>query len=138
MRATRPAALRAIKEAHGVDVIVLGRLDVEKAKPDFRVSASTLMKGFSVRQDVNAALSTKLLETRTGATMWSDGAALTTNVAHASFNSRGEGVFGASDAQEAYGEMVGTLVWNVTDDFRVHYVCRRVPKADVAVASAGD
>ena len=70
--------------------------------------------------------------------MWSDTSELTTNVAHASFNTRGEGVFGATDAEEAYGEMVGALVWNVTDDFRVHYVTRRVRKSDLAVASAND
>jgi hypothetical protein len=135
-RAWSPAALRAVKEAHGIDVVVLGRLDVAKAKPDFNLS--TAMKRFSVRQDVNASLTTRLLETGTGATMWSDGAALTTNVAHASFNTRGEGVFGANDADEAYGEMVGALVWDVTDDFRTHYVTRRVRKQDVAVASAND
>jgi hypothetical protein len=138
--AWNPATLRAVKAAHGVDVVVLGRLDVAKAKPDFRVS--TMIKGFSVRQDVNASLNTKLLETGSGATMWSDGSELTTNVAHASFNARGERVFGASDANDAYGEMVGALVWNVTDDFRTHYVTRRVRKADVvgatAVASAND
>jgi hypothetical protein len=134
--AWNPAALRAVKSTHGVDVVVTGRLDVAKAKPDFRVS--TMMKGFSVRQDVNAALNTKLLETGSGATMWSDGSELTTNVAHASFNARGEGLFGASDADEAYGEMLDALVWNVTDAFRTHYVTRRVRKADVAVASVND
>jgi len=135
-RAWNPASLRAVKEMHGVDVIVMGRLDVTKSKPDF--SVSSMMQRMSVRQDVNAALNTKLLETGSGATMWSDAAELTTNVAHASFNSRGEGVFGAKDAEEAYGDMVGALVWTVTDDFRTHYVTRRVRKEDLAVASAND
>ena len=135
-RAWNPASLRAVKEMHGVDVIVMGRLDVTKSKPDF--SVSSMMQRMSVRQDVNASLNTKLLETGSGATMWSDAAELTTNVAHASFNARGEGLFGASDADEAYGEMLDALVWNVTDDFRTHYVTRRVRKADVAVASVND
>lgn len=132
--AWNPASLRAIREAHGVDVIVMGRLDVEKARPDLKLS--TMLKSLSVRQDVNAALTTKLMETHSGATMWSDAAKLTTNVAHASFNARGQGVFGASDAEAAYGKMVGALVWTVTDDFRVHYVTRRVPKENLAVAAA--
>ena len=83
-----------------------------------------------------AALTTRLVETASGATMWSDGSKLTTTVSSASFSSRGEGGFGATDADAAYGELVDGLVWDVTDDFRVHYVTRRVRKDDPAYASA--
>jgi hypothetical protein len=131
------ATLRAIKEMHGVDVIVMGRLDVEKAKPDFQISAMSMLKRMSVHQDVNAALSAKLIETATGATMWSNGAQATANVANADFSNHG-GSIGATDPQAAYGEMVDGLVCRVTDDFRVHYVTRRVPVDQTAVATAGD
>lgn len=132
-----PATLRAIKATHGVDVLVMGRLDVEKAKPEFQLS--TIMKQLSVRQDVNASLNTKLVETATGATRWTDAAALTANVANARFNDRGQGHFGATDPEAAYGEMLNGLVWHVTDDFRTHYVTRRVPREQkTAVATAND
>jgi hypothetical protein len=130
------ATFKAIKEKHGVDVLVMGRLDVERARPDFNLS--TVVKKLSVRADVNASLNARLLETNSGATMWSDGSQLTTNVAHARFNDRGEGHFGASDPEAAYGEMVDALVWEVTDDFREHYVTRRVRKDDPAYASVAD
>jgi hypothetical protein len=129
--------LRAIKETRGVDVIVMGRLDVEKAKTDFQVSAMSMLKSMSVRQDVNAALSARLVETGTGATMWTNGAKMTANVANADVSNRG-GSFGASDPQAAYGEMVDGLVFRVTDDFRVHYVTRRVPRDQTVVASVGE
>ena len=131
-----PATLRSVKEKHGVDVLVMGRIDVEKTKP--QLNLSTVVKKLSVRQDVNASLNTKLVETHSGATRWTDAAALTANVAHASFNDRGKGHFGASDAEAAYGEMLNGLVFEVTDDFRTHYVMRRVRKQDLAVASAND
>jgi hypothetical protein len=127
--------LRLVSEEHGVDAIVLGRLDVERSKPD--VKFSTFVKSLSVKQDVNAELTARLVEAETGATLWTDGAKCTTNLAHASFNDRGHGHFGASDPDEAYGEMVDGLVWRVTDAFRVHYVTRRVPiHNNNAVASA--
>lgn len=128
------AALRAMKERHGVDVVVVGRLHVEQAKPDVRLS--TVLKKLSVRSDVNAALSARLFETGSGATMWTDASQVTSNVASASFDSRGNGHFGASDAEAAYGEMVDELVWDVTDAFRTHYVTRRVRKDDPAYAAA--
>ena len=134
-RSFDPAALRAIKQTHNIDALFIGRVDVERVKPNFQLS--TIMKSMSVRSDVNAALSAKLLETQSGATMWTDGQQCTANVAHADFNSRGQGHFGATDPEAAYGEMVDGLVHHVTDDFRTHYVTRRVPKDEVA-SVAGD
>jgi hypothetical protein len=130
--------LRAIKEMHGVDAVVIGRLDVKKAKADMQLSSAAMFKRLSVRQDVDAALTTRLLEANSGATMWTDSSQVTANLANASFNSRGEGHFGASDPEAAYGEMVNGLVYHVTDDFRVHYVTRQVRKDDPAYASVAD
>jgi hypothetical protein len=124
--------IRAVKEKHDVDVIILGRLNVEKAKPD--VQFSSFVKRLSVSQDVNAELSARLIETDSGATVWSDSARCTTNLANGSVNSRGGGHFNASDPDEAYGEMIDGLVYQVTDAFRVHYVNREVPRNAVASA----
>ena len=126
--------IRAVKDQHGVDVVIVGRLDVEKAKPDVRFS--TFVKRLSVSQDVNAELSARLIETDSGATVWADGARCTTNLANASFSKHGQGHFNASDPDEAYGEMIDGLVYEITDAFRVHYVTREVPRHSTAVASA--
>lgn len=126
-------ALRLVGEEHGVDVVILGRLDVERAKPD--VAFSTFVKRLSVRQDVNAELTARVVETGSGATTWTDSAKVSTNLAHASFKYRGHGHFGASDPDEAYGAMVDGLVWEVTDAFRPRFVTRRVRASDTAVAS---
>jgi hypothetical protein len=130
------ATLRAVKEAHGVDVIVLGRVDVDRAKPQVSFSAISMLKQVNVRADVDARLNAKLIETGSGATMWTDGAACTTNVANASVNDHGQGGFGVADPKGAYGQMLDGLVWNLTDAFRTHYVTRRVPRDQVSVAAA--
>jgi hypothetical protein len=130
--------LRQLKEMHGVDAIVMGRLDVKKAKADVKLSAGSIFKAVNVRQDVDASLTTRLLEANSGATMWSNSSKCTTNLANASFNSRGEGHFGATDKEAAYGEMIDGLVYHVTDDFRVHFVTRRVSKNDPAYANVAD
>ena len=130
--------LRAVKEMHGVDAVVIGRLDVKKAKTGMQLSSAAVFNKLSVRQDVDASMTTRLLESATGATMWSDSSQVTANLANASFNSRGEGHFGATDAEAAYGAMVQGLVDHVTDDFRVHYVTRRVHKDDPAYATIAE
>jgi hypothetical protein len=132
------AAVRAIKEKHGVDAIVIGRLDVKRARPDVNFSAGSLFKAMSVRQDVDASLTTRLMESASGATMWSRSGQVTANLANASFNSRGEGHLGTRDAEETYGAMVDRLVEQVTDDFREQYVTRRVRIDDPAYANAGE
>lgn len=129
------SALRALKLSHGVDVVVVGKLDVEKAKP--QVSLSTAWKKLSARSDVNVRLTARLLDTHTGATMWTDSAGLTTTIAQISVHNAG-GSLGARDPQAVYGEMADTLVWEVTDDFRTHYVTRRVPKDHPQVADVRD
>ena len=109
---------------------------MDKAKP--QVQLSTVWKTLSARADVNVALSAKLIETVSSATMWTDSAQLTTNVAYASFNRHGDGNFGASDPEASYGQMLDNLSCRITDDFRVHYVTRRVPRDEVQTASGRD
>jgi hypothetical protein len=123
--------LRRVKEEHGVDAVVIGRLDLQKDKPE--VSISAMIKRVDVRQDVNAELTARVVETDSGATMWTDSARCTTNLADGSFGQR-SGRFDVKDADKTYGEMVDGLVYRVTDAFRVHYVSREVPKDAVAAA----
>jgi hypothetical protein len=130
------AALRSVGEQHNVNAVLVGRLDLEKVKPELQLS--TVWKKISAKSDVNVVLSARLIETGTSATMWTNSAQLTTNVAHASFNQRGQGSFGARDPEAVYGNMVQELAYAITDDFREHYVLRKVRKSDLQTASARD
>lgn len=120
------ATLQSTQDMHGVDVMVVGRFEVKQAGPE--IELSTFTKTLSVEQNVDATLSTKLVETQSGATLWSDSSKTRATVAGATFNHRGKGGFGATDPKAVYGEMVGCLVNEVVDDFRVTYISRRVPR----------
>jgi hypothetical protein len=120
------ATLQSIHDTHGVDVMVVGRFEVKQAGPD--IELSTFLKKLSVEQNVDATLSTKLVETQSGATLWSDSSKTRATVAGATFNHRGKGGFGATDPKAVCGEMIGGLVNEVVDDFRVTYISRRVPR----------
>jgi hypothetical protein len=129
--------LQALKQARGLDVVVIGQLDVRKTAPKVQFSTSSIFNAVNVRADVNASLSARLLETASAATMWTDSSQLTTTLANVSASNRG-GSIGVRDAEAVYGEMVDRLVCDITDAFRTHYVTRRVPKEQVQTASAGE
>jgi hypothetical protein len=119
--------LAMVKERFGVDAVLIGRIEVERQRPDVRFSAYPHGREVEVNQDVNAELSARLLEVDSGATVWSDGAKCTTNLSNAAFDDHGRGGFGARNAEATYGEMVDGLVFRVTDAFRVHYIVRQIP-----------
>jgi hypothetical protein len=126
------SAIRAIKDEHGVDAILTGRLDVTKSKP--QVSLSTVWKSLNVRANVDAALSARLVETASGATVWTNSAKLTEEVANAGISGN-QGHVGVSDQNEAYEKMIDCLANEITDDFRTHFVLRQVPKDQVETAA---
>jgi hypothetical protein len=76
-------------------------------------------------------LSVRLIETASTATVWTDSARRTENIANAGVSQRGsQGSFGFEmrDPQEAYDSVIGALVSEITDAFRTHFVLHRVPK----------
>jgi len=127
-------ALAAVKAAHRVDVVVVGRFDVARQRPNFEVSSWMKSLSAAANVDVKAELNCRLLETASGATVWAEGSSMTATLAHGSVGPH-SGTIAASDPSAVYGKMVDELVWQVTDAFRVHYVTRRVP-VDQVVASA--
>jgi hypothetical protein len=126
-----PAALRAVKTKHEVDALIVGRVDVERAKP--RVEVSTLWKAVSASADVNVALWARVYETQSGATMWTDSSKLTTTIAHGDFT-KTSASGSIRDTETTYGRMIERMTCDITDAFREHYVLKRVPKTDAAYA----
>ena len=135
-RSWNPAALEAIKQLHGVDAIVTGYIEIKESTPDFKLS--TARKAFRVSADVQVTCSARLAETETGATMWTDSSDAATTITHAAFSRSGGGHVGASDPEAAYGSMIEAMAYEMTDDFRVHYVTRRVPKESGDSMAAAD
>lgn len=113
-------AIQAIGEMYNVDAVVIGNLEVTDVKP--HVNMTQMLTSMAVQADVEAALTTRLMETESGATMWTRSARWQQTVAHAGVDSRGGFQFDASDPEGAYGKLVDKLVYHVTRDFRSYWV----------------
>lgn len=111
--------MRAIGEKYKVGAVVVGVLDVQDVQP--RIDLQAMITSGSVSADVKAALTTKLLETATGATVWTRSTQTASTVAQVGVG-KGGVRFDSQDPERAYGAMVDALVANLTQDFRVSYV----------------
>jgi hypothetical protein len=113
-------ALQAMAAKYNVDAIIVGNLEVTDVTP--KVSLSQILTSMDVQADVEAALTTRILEAGSGATLWTRSARSKQTVGHAGLDSQGGFHFGASDPDAAYGELVGDLIYSVTKDFRPYWV----------------
>jgi hypothetical protein len=123
VRRMNTKALQALGVKHGVQTIITGELVVSEVKPD--VTIHSLSSG-SVTGKVDATLAVDLIETETGASIWSSSARSTRSVGHITVFQGGDFVFDSEDPEGAYGDLVDSLVTQVTRDFRVSYERRRV------------
>lgn len=110
------AAARRLGEQRGVKTIMVGQLTVSDVKPRVRV-----LGGLSASTEVTLALSTRLLSTESGATLWTRSSTQRETLQSVSL-ANGTAVFDAQDPAAAYGDIVNALVWNVTTDFRSTWV----------------
>ena len=112
-------AIRAIGKRFDVDAVIIGNLEVTDVKP--RLDVKQVFTSLGVQADVEAALTTKLMEVGSGATVWTRSARSKETVANVGFN-QGDVYFGAKDPESAYGSLIQDLVHHVTQDFRPYWV----------------
>ena len=105
-------AVRAIGERYAVDAIFTGELVFDAPKP--RVSVGDRIEGVA---DVTGRLAVRLLDTRTGASVWSDSSSATAPVAHFGMAEGAGPVFGVSDPSDARLDLVQALVQQQRFDF---------------------
>jgi hypothetical protein len=110
------AALRKIGEKHGVDVIFLGDIAYSEPKTDVTITDITKLEG-RVRTEVRGDISSRLVETRTGASVWSSSAWAKRQVGRVSVSAE-QGVSGTMRNSDPREEMVPALVYHLTQDFR--------------------
>lgn len=119
------AAIKAIGEKYNVDAVMTGHLEVSEVKPNIQLTSLTSV---SAQAYVNAAVSTKLRESKTGATAWSSSAHGKWNLANVNASAKGPVNFGMSDRQNKYRKMVNDLARVVTADLRPTFEKRKVEK----------
>jgi len=117
-------ALRRIGEKYGVDAIFLGSIAYSEPKVDVKVYDSTKLEG-GVRVEVRGDISGRLVETRTGANVWSSSAWARRPVGGLSVSAE-QGVSGSMRKSNPREEMVPALVYHLTQDFRPSSVRQQV------------
>lgn len=109
-------AFKAIGDEFDVRTVFTGELVISDIRPNISMISGLVHMGVSA--EVDATLSSQMVETTTGASVWSSSASATREVGHVS-------VFGdnfsfdAEEPEKAYGELVDVLVYETTRDFRV-------------------
>ena len=112
-----PTVLKEIGKKFDVSTIFFGQLKVSDVKPNIRYSPGLGYISFSA--EVEASLDVQLVETLTGASIWSSSANDTNNIGKISFFEGKNYSFDAKDPEKAYGKLVNGLVKKVTKDFKV-------------------
>jgi len=105
-----------------VQTIFMGELSVSDVRPNF--SIETVLRSGDITAQVDATLTVQLVETSTGASLWSASARAAKSLGHISVFRGREFVFDAEDPEAAYGVLVDALVEQVTTDFRATWVRR--------------
>jgi hypothetical protein len=111
-----PLAQRLGREKD-IPAVFVGSLKVSGAKTKGHLDAS----GVTVRSAVTAELTVRLLSTSTGGTVWRSSATTNETLSRVGVSGRVPSV-SVRDQDEAYGEVVRTLVANVTRDLRPTWV----------------
>ena len=119
-----PDAIRSIGRAYNVDALMFGHLTTTDPKPTLRLSSS--LQSLQAGAVVEASLSAKIWETDSGVILWTNSTAKKKKVAGLRANANGDFKFGASDPEDAYGQLVPEMIYANTADFRSYYEYRKV------------
>jgi hypothetical protein len=117
------ASCRAVGRKHGVKTMFEGVLTVSKVHPT--VALSAFFKSGQVNANVNAVLEVRMIETETGASIWSRSASTTRTLGQVSVFGGKEFVFDAADPEAAYGDLVDDLVNQVAQDLQGSWQLQR-------------
>jgi hypothetical protein len=109
-----PKSAKAVADAHGVPVVFLGHLKVSDVKPTAQFQGLSVPR---IEAKVTMQLSVRLVSTASGGTLWRASSIVTETLGKVGM-SGGIPYFSAEDPNEAYGQVIGYLVRQVTWDFR--------------------
>jgi hypothetical protein len=109
-----PKSAKRVGDANNVPVVFLGHLKVSDVKPTAQFQGLTLPR---IEAKVTMQLSVRLVSTASGGTLWRASSTVTETIGKVGM-SGGIPYFSAEDPNEAYGQVIGYLVRQVTWDFR--------------------
>lgn len=116
--------LRKIGEKYGVDAVFVGSLNYSEPRAEVKVTDVNKLEG-GVRFEVKGDISSKLVETRTGASVWSSSAWARRPIGRVNLSAE-QGVSGVMRSSNPREQMVPSLVYHLTEDFRPSSVRQQV------------
>lgn len=114
-----PDAVRAIAERYGVDVLVVGVLDIQEPQPGFSIESFTEANATA---DILGTLEVRFLDGQSGATLWSSQAAGKRTVARVNLAVGHTPGLQAVDPKGEHAPLLAWLVGRTTSDFRGRWV----------------
>jgi hypothetical protein len=118
-------ALRKIGQKYGVEAIFVGTLNYSEPKTEVKVTDVARLEG-GVRVELRGDINIKLMETRSGANMWSSSAWARRQIGRMNVSAE-QGVNGTlRGSTNPREEMVPALVYHLTEDFRPGTVRQKV------------
>jgi hypothetical protein len=109
-------AFRTIGRRRNVKTVFTGELVISDIRPTINIT--TDLSNLGAAADVDATLTVEMVETETGASIWSRSASVTKRVGQVGLVG-GDFTFDADDPERAYGELIDALVFLVTEEFKV-------------------
>ena len=118
-------AITKIGKKYGVTAVFLGDLVYSEPKTDIRVTDIKRLEG-GVRTKIRGDMSTKLMETQSGASVWSSSTWEKRQIGSVSLSTR-RGVSATVGDSNPRKDMVPALILHLTQDFRPKLVRQRAP-----------
>ena len=118
-------AITKIGKKYGVTAVFLGDLVYSEPKTDIRVTDIKRLEG-GVRTEIRGDMSTKLMETQSGASVWSSSTWEKRQIGSVSLSTR-RGVSATVGDSNPRKDMVPALILHLTQDFRPKLVRQRAP-----------
>jgi hypothetical protein len=111
-----PESLRRIGQKYGVKAVVLGEVVYSEPRTDIKVADITRLEG-GVRSELRADIAGRLLETTSGASVWTRSAWTKRQLGALNLSAE-RAVSGSLAKADPREEMLKTLVYHLTHDFR--------------------
>lgn len=120
-----PETITKIGRKYRVAAVFVGDIQYSEPHTNVRLTDITRLEG-GVRTEVKGDISTKLMETTSGASVWSSSAWAKRQIGGVSVSAK-HGVSAAARDADPRKEMVPALIFHLTEDFRPSQVRQRKP-----------
>lgn len=117
-------ALKKIGAKYGVAAVFIGDIVYSEPKTDVKITDIKQLEG-AMRTEIRGDISSKLVETRTGASVWSSSAWAKRQIGRLNVSAE-KGISGTMSDSDVREEMLADMVYYLTQDFRSRSVRRKV------------